>query len=288
MARAGSKPERGRSGARESRASRGRPRGPAAPRRERQLYLGDLLYGRNAVLEALRAGRRTLQHLAVAQGAQRTGTLAAIVELAEQRGIPVREVDRLLLDSQAPGHQGVALQAGPYPYADLDVLLERVGPRSLFLLLDCIEDPQNLGTLLRTADAVEVDGVLIPEHRAVAVTPAVSNASAGAVEHLAVARVGNLVQAMEWLRQAGAWIVGLEDVPEAQVYDQVDWRGPLALVVGSEGRGMRRLVRERCDLLARLPMAGHTGSLNAAVAGSIALYHAWRTRREQSPSEGEG
>ena len=125
---------------------------------------------------------------------------------------------------------------------------------------------------------MQVSGVLIPQRRAASVTPAVSNASAGAVEHLAVAPVGNLVRAMEALREAGVWLAGLEDVPEARVYDEVDWRGPLGLIVGSEGRGMRRLVRERADFMVRLPMAGRIGSLNAAVAGSIVLYHAWRQR----------
>ncbi len=286
MARAGSRPERGQSRQRRDRPTRGRPPDRAPARREPHPHLGELLYGRNAALEALRAGRRRVEYLAVAAGAQRTGTLAQIIELAQARGIPVREVDRLQLDEAVPGHQGLALHVGPYPYADLDALIERVGPRALFLLLDCIEDPQNLGTLLRTADAVEIAGVVIPEHRAAAVTPAVSSASAGAVEHLSVARVPNLVRAMEQLREAGTWIIGLEDVPEAQAYDEVDWHGPLAVVVGSEGRGMRRLVRERCDLLVRLPIAGHTGSLNAAVAGSIALYHAWRIR-EREPKLGE-
>ena len=249
--------------------------------RRREAPLGELLYGRNAVLEALRAGRRRAYYLAVARGSQRSGTLEAILELAAHRQVPVREVEREELDRLAAGHQGVALQVTGYPYAGLEALIERAGPDALYLLLDCIEDPQNLGTLLRTADAVGVAGVVIPAHRAVGVTPAVANASAGAVEYLTVAQVGNLVQAMESLRAAGVWLVGLEDVPEAQLYDQVDWRGATALIVGSEGRGMRRLVRERCDLVVRLPMAGHVGSLNAAVAGSIALYQAWRTSNTQ-------
>jgi 23S rRNA (guanosine2251-2'-O)-methyltransferase len=254
-------------------------------RSRREVRVGEFLYGRNAILEALRAGRRRFHYLAVARGVQPpgrrgrlAGTVASILELASVREVPVREVERRDLDDLVPGNQGLALQASEYPYEDLDAVVGCIGPNSLLLLLDCLEDPQNLGTLLRTAEAVQVGGVLIPEHRAAAVTPAVSNASAGAVEHLAVARVGNLVQSMAVLRRAGVWLVGLEDVPGAMVYDQLDWRGPMALVVGSEGRGMRRLVREQCDLLARLPMAGRIGSLNAAVAGSIALYHAWRVR----------
>ncbi|HOG45268.1 MAG TPA: 23S rRNA (guanosine(2251)-2'-O)-methyltransferase RlmB [Anaerolineae bacterium] len=238
----------------------------------------EFLYGRNAVLEALRAGRRRPYALALARGARPEGTLAAILDLARERGVPLREVEREELDRLAEGHQGVALEASPYPYADLDALCAGVGPGSLFLLLDLLEDPQNVGTLLRTADVVGVAGVILPERRAAGITPAASNASAGAAEHLRVAQVTNLVQAMEALRQAGVWLAGLEDVPEAQLYDAVDWRGPMAVIVGSEGRGLRRLVRERCDLLVRLPMAGHVSSLNAAVAGSIVLYQAWRRR----------
>jgi len=259
------------------------PPRPARPERRGPPGALDLLYGRNAVLEALRAGRRRPYTLAVARGARAEGTLAAILDLARERGIPVHPVEREQLDAMAEGHQGVALEASPYPYADLDDLLKAVGPASLFLLLDLIEDPQNLGTLLRTADAVQVAGVVIPERRAAGITPAVVNASAGAVEYLPVAQVTNLVQAMEALRGAGVWLAGLEALPEAQPYDQADWRGPMALVVGSEGRGMRRLVRETCDFVVRLPMAGHVSSLNAAVAGSIVLYHAWRVRTAEGP-----
>lgn len=246
--------------------------------RRRQVAVGELLYGSSSILEALRAGRRSVYYLAVARGARPTGSLAVALELAGQRGVSIREVERQDLDEMAPGNHGAAMHVSEYPYEDAHALIERAGAEPLFLLLDCIEDPQNLGTLLRTAEAVQVSGVIIPERRAASVTPAVSSASAGAVEYLRVAQVGNLVRAMERLREAGVWSVGLEDVPEASPYDEIDWSGPLAVIVGSEGRGMRRLVRERADLLARLPTAGHVGSLNAAVAGSIALYHAWRRR----------
>ena len=249
-----------------------------AEHRRRESSGIEFLYGRNAVLEALRAGRRRFFGLAVARGVRTGGLLSAILAEAQRRRVAVREVERQELDRLSEGHQGVALQASGYPYQELEALTARVDPQAMFLLLDCVEDPQNLGTLLRTAEAVQVAGVVIPEHRAATVTPAVSNASAGAVEYLPVARVGNLVRAMEALQAAGVWLVGLEDVPEAQLYDQTDWQGPIALVVGSEGRGMRRLVREHCDILVRLPMAGRINSLNAAVAGSIVLYHAWRRR----------
>jgi 23S rRNA (guanosine2251-2'-O)-methyltransferase len=171
-----------------------------------------------------------------------------------------------------------------YPYTDLGEILTQAEGRNeppLLLLLDCLEDPQNLGTLLRTAEVVGVHGVVIPKRGAVGVTPAVANVSAGATEHIQVMRVTNLVRAIGELKKRGVWVVGLEDLPQARLYSQFDLSGPLALVVGSEGRGMRRLVLESCDVMLRLPMRGHIGSLNAAVAGSIALYEAWRQREGQ-------
>ena len=246
----------------------------------------ELLYGRNAVRECLRAGRRTVYKVLLAEGVKESGTVADILNTARGRGIVPQRVERRQLDGLGDvNHQGVAAEVEPYPYSDpeemLKVAKER-GESPLLLLLDCLQDPQNLGTLLRTAEAVGVHGVIIPKRRAVAVTPAVVNASAGAVEHLLVARVTNVVQAMDRLKTAGVWVVGLEDVPEAQLYHRADLNMPLALVVGSEGGGMRRLVRERCDFLIRLPMRGRIGSLNASVAGSIALYEIWRQREAES------
>ena len=246
----------------------------------------ELLYGRNAVRECLRAGRRTVYKVLLAEGVKESGTVADILNTARGRGIVPQRVERRQLDGLGDvNHQGVAAEVEPYPYSDPEEMLkvaEERGDRPLLLLLDCLQDPQNLGTLLRTAEAVGVHGVIIPKRRAVAVTPAVVNASAGAVEHLLVARVTNVVQAMDRLKTAGVWVVGLEDVPEAQLYHRADLNIPLALVVGSEGAGMRRLVRERCDFLIRLPMRGRIGSLNASVAGSIALYEIWRQREAES------
>jgi len=170
---------------------------------------------------------------------------------------------------------------GAYPYTDLNNILGLARKRSeqpFLLLLDCWQDPQNLGSLLRTAEVVGVHGVIIPRHRAAEITPAVSSASAGAVEHLQVAQVTNLVRTMEELKEKGIWVVGLEHVPEAQDYREANLNMPLALVVGSEGHGLGRLVRERCDFWIRLPMRGKVNSLNVSVAGSIALYEAWRQR----------
>lgn len=242
----------------------------------------EMLYGRNAVHEALRAGRRRCQSLLLAKGVRESDTISDILRLAAERRIPVRQVDRRQLDELGPvNHQGIAAQVGVYPYAEVEAMLDLARQRNepaLLLLLDCLQDPQNLGTLLRTADAVEVHGVVIPRHRAADITPAVSNSSAGAVEHLLIAQVTNLVRVMEALKQEGIWIVGLENLPEAQDYHRTDLKMPLALVVGSEGYGLSRLVREHCDLWIKLPIRGHIGSLNAAVAGSVALYEVWRQR----------
>ena len=214
----------------------------------------DLLYGRNSVLEALRAGRG-IHRLLVASGAHGLDTLLG---LAERRRIRVEMLDRRELDRRAGDHhQGVLAEADPFTYAHPDDLLARADERGeppLLLALDSLQDPQNFGTLLRTAQACGAHGVLIPEHRAVGVTPAVSNASAGAVEHLLVAQVTNLARSLGELKSRGVWVYGLA-VEAGQSYWETDLSGPLALVVGSEGSGLGRLVRETCDALVQIPMA---------------------------------
>lgn len=245
--------------------------------------MNELLYGRNAVREALRARRRKLQRLTISSGVQETGVMAEIVRLAEAAGVAVQRVERQALDRQLreANHQGVMLEAGGYPYVDLEECLALAAERQeapLLLLLDHLQDPQNVGTLLRTAEVVGAHGVAMPGRRAAEITPAVVNASSGATEHLRVALVGNLAQTIATLQKEGVWVVGLEDDAEAQPCDNTDLNMPLALVVGAEGAGLARLIRERCDFLVRLPMAGQLASLNAAVAGSIALYGAWRQR----------
>ncbi|MFN3373359.1 MAG: 23S rRNA (guanosine(2251)-2'-O)-methyltransferase RlmB [Chloroflexus sp.] len=241
------------------------------------------LYGRNAVREALRARRRALRRLVISRSVQESGIIADIIRLAEQAGVPVERIERQALDRQLrdANHQGVMLETGPYPYVEIDECLQAAADRrepALLLLLDHLQDPQNIGTLLRTAEAVGCHGVVIPGRRAAEITPAVVNASSGAVEHLRVAMVTNLAQTIEELQRTGIWVVGLEQDEAAQDIDTVDLDLPLALVIGAEGTGMARLVRERCDFLVRLPIVGQVGSLNAAVAGSIAIYHAWRQR----------
>lgn len=245
----------------------------------------ELLYGRNAVHEAVRAGRRAGRRLLIAEGARDRGHggLRGLADDARRAGLAVQEAPRAQIERAAPGvnHQGVLLEAGPYPYAALDDLLAGAtgGDRPpLYLALDQLQDPQNVGTLLRTAEAVGVTGVLIPEHRAAAITPAVVNASSGATEWLRIAAVTNLGRTLARLKETGVWVAGLEGVPEADPIDRANLGGALALVVGSEGAGISRLVREGCDFLVRLPMRGRIGSLNAAVAGSVALYAIDRQR----------
>jgi 23S rRNA (guanosine2251-2'-O)-methyltransferase len=243
----------------------------------------ETLYGHHAILEALRAGRRCFDEITLAQGLREQDEVAEILQLAGAKRVAVKRAGKEALFKLGSDvrHQGIAAQVSVYPYADWDEVVEaslRQNEPPLLLLLDCLQDPQNLGTLLRAAEAVGVHGVAITEHRAAGITPAVSNASAGAVEHLRIAQVTNLTRAILALKEKGIWVAGLERLPGAKRLDQVDWNMPLALVVGSEGRGLQRLVREKCDFLVELPMRGKIGSLNAAVAGSIVLYQVWQRR----------
>ncbi len=239
------------------------------------------IYSRNAVYETLRARRRQPFRLRLAKGAEEKGRLAEILQLAAARKLPVERLPRQQLDSLAEYHQGVLLETSSYSYSTLPDILALAGRRGeapFLLILDVLQDPQNLGALLRTAEAVGVHGVLLPLRHTATVTPAVVNASSGASEHLHIAQV-NLAQAITVLKEAGIWVVGLEAGPEAQPPEKVRLDGPLALVVGGEGSGMRDLVRKSCDMLLCLPMHGQVDSLNAAIAGSIALYLASQSRR---------
>jgi 23S rRNA (guanosine2251-2'-O)-methyltransferase len=218
----------------------------------------------------------------LAEGIRETDFVGQIIYLARQAGADVTRTERRDMDRIGSVlHQGVVLETSPYPYVALDDVLiaaQSHAESPLLLLLDQLQDPQNVGSLLRTAEAVGVHGVVIQRRRAVGVTPAVVHASAGAAEHLMVAQVTNLANTIATLKERGVWIAGLEAVPDAQQYDRADLGGPLALVVGSEGAGLRRLVRERCDFVLRLPMHGQVASLNASVAGSVVLYEALRQR----------
>ena len=241
----------------------------------------EFIYSRNAVYETLRAGRRQIFRLQIAQGIKETGRINEILHMAKERKIPIVSAARSALDRIHPQHQGITLEASGYPYCNLLDVIDLAEERSepLFvLLLDTLNDPQNFGSLLRTAEAIGVHGVIIPRARTVQVTPAVVNASSGAAEHLLVVQ-SNLSQAISQLKEAGAWIVGLEGKhPDAQFPDQLRLDGAIGLVVGSEGEGMRALTLKSCDLLMKLPMVGKIESLNAAVAGSVALYLAYLAR----------
>ncbi|GAB4550263.1 MAG: 23S rRNA (guanosine(2251)-2'-O)-methyltransferase RlmB [Anaerolineae bacterium] len=241
----------------------------------------EILYGRQPVRECLRARRRHIYHLILAQGVSEKGIVAEILDLAAGLRLPQKRVARSQLDQVAKAHQGVALEVTSYPYTGVEDILRRanrLAEQPLVLALDHLQDPHNLGALLRTAEVAGAHGAIIPRRRSVDVTPAVVSASAGACEHLQIAQVTNLVRTLEDLKAEGLWIVGLENHPDAQPYHQVDLNLPLVLVVGGEGQGLSRLVRETCDLLVRLPMHGQTGSLNASVAGGIALYAALAAR----------
>ncbi len=241
--------------------------------------------GRNPVYEVLCARRREVFRLWVAKGAEEKGRLAEVVQLARERKCSIEYVQRSQLDGLDETHQGVGLETSAYSYSNLvDILdLAKIRQEPLFVLvLDVIQNPQNLGTLLRTAEAVGVHGVLLPFRHAAGVTPAVVNASSGASEHLLLVQL-NLAQAIQTLKEEGAWVIGLEGDAEATPVEKARLDGPLALVVGSEGEGMRLLVRKSCDLLVRLEMVGKIESLNAAVAGSIALYLAHQARVKGRP-----
>ncbi|HEX7101756.1 MAG TPA: 23S rRNA (guanosine(2251)-2'-O)-methyltransferase RlmB [Nitrolancea sp.] len=238
----------------------------------------EFLYGRNAVIEALR-GSRTHQKLYVADGAERQERVETLLSDARTANVPtvrlrVNELERL---AGSVNHQGVVLETSGYPYASLSTILEDPERRPI-VILDHVQDPQNLGTLFRTAEAIGVAGFILPDRRAASVTPAVVNASSGAVEHLAVAQVTNLSRAAEACKESGYWITALESSPDAKTLFTADIPEPTVLLIGSEGRGIGSALIAHCDAFVDLPMNGRIESLNAAVAGSIALYELLRRR----------
>lgn len=238
--------------------------------------------GKNPVREALRAGRR-IKKLAAARGAERG--LREILQLAEEVGIPVEWHSRGYLDkiSQTRAHQGIIAWREPLGYVELEDILSIAQARQeppFVILLDRLQDPHNLGSVLRTAEAVGAHGVIIPKHRAVGLTATVAKTSAGAVEYVPVAQVTNLSRAIERLKEHGLWIVGA-DMSGEQLYFVADLTGPIGIVIGAEGKGMSRLVREKCDFHVRLPMRGQLNCLNAAVAAGILMYEVIRQRQKE-------
>lgn len=244
----------------------------------------DLLYGRQPVAECLKAGRRKVRWLTVSDRARPAADLDKILHLAEAAALPVQRLPPQELDERLGdvNHQGVCLHVSPYPYVTLASAMKSAGDgrqlKPLVLALDHIQDPQNLGAILRNADGAGVSAVLIPKDRACAITPTVVRASAGATEHMAVVRVTNLVRSLHTLQENSFWIAGLESCEGSRECYHTDLSEHLCLVIGSEGKGMGRLVRETCDMLISLPMHGKIGSLNAASATGIALYE---IRRQQ-------
>ena len=239
-----------------------------------------VVYGIHAVTEALDSGRAA-ERLLVARG-RGSGRLGALVRAARAASVPVRFVAKTELDRTAGAttHQGVVLVTGAKRYVALEDLIERTRKKdsALLVLLDGVQDPHNLGAILRTAVCAGADGVVLPERRAAGVTPAVEKAAAGATAHISIARVVNLNRAIDELKEAGFWLVGL-DAAGAKPYDEVDLKGRVGLVLGGEGKGLHAQVRKRCDYVASIPVAGPVGSLNVSVAAGIALYEALRQRR---------
>lgn len=238
-----------------------------------------IVSGRRPVLEALKAGR-PVNKLMIAEGSE-GGSLIEIIERAKEARIPISRVPRTSLERLAgPSNQGVALSVAAREYVELeDVIARDTGQPPLIVILDEVNDPHNLGAILRSSEATGVQGIVLPKRRSVALTHTVAKASAGAVEYVPVARVNNLVQAIEELKAKGYWIVGT-DVERATAYTEVDYKGPTALVIGAEGQGLTRLVKEHCDFLVKLPMLGVLQSLNASVATGVLLYEIVRQRMQ--------
>ena len=268
----------GRPGANDRQRPRPRPQREAPGGQNREM-----LYGRNAVRESLRAGRRKHIRLLVADGVERDSRLEEIERLARGRSVRIEGITRDAIEAMVnSNHQGVVLESSAYPYATEVNLKRLAAEKSIVLALDGISDPRNVGTLLRTAEAVGVALVVIPSDRAVGITPAVVNASSGAVEHMEILRETNMARWLGHAREAGLWTVGLAAGEGSTPLFDTDVAAPVVLVVGSEGRGIRRLVREQCDLVVSLPMTGQIESLNAAVAGSVALYEIHRDSVHES------
>lgn len=239
----------------------------------------DVIAGRNPVSEAIRSGR-PIDKILVARG-EKTGAVVGILAKAREKQIPVKEADRVKLDflSGSAPHQGIIALAAAKEYSTVEDILAYAaekGEPPFLVILDELEDPHNLGAIIRTAECAGAHGVIIPKRRSVGLSYTVGKASAGAVEYMRVARVTNIAALLDDLKKQGVWIYGAD--MNGTDYTQCDMSGACALVIGNEGKGMARLVREKCDVIVSLPMKGHINSLNASVAAGILMYHALKSR----------
>jgi 23S rRNA (guanosine2251-2'-O)-methyltransferase len=244
------------------------------------------LTGFHAVEEALAAGR-ALDRIVIARG-RHGERVEAVVQLARSKSVPVRFEERSQIDRLAGTreHQGIAALAAAKPALELEDLLAAKTPQGLLVLLDGIEDPHNLGAIVRTALAAGANGVIIPERRAVGLTDTVERASAGALAHLPVARVKNLVRAMEEMKEAGYWLIGLDERAEKK-YTEADFSGQVGIVLGSEGEGLHELTRKRCDFLVSIPTSGPVRALNVSVAAGVVLFEVVRQRSGKKSEKGK-
>lgn len=242
--------------------------------------MAEKIAGVNAIMEAIH-GRRKVQKIFVQEG--RGGKkVQDLIDLASRLGIYYQYVEKQRLDHMYTlgNHQGIVAQVEDYEYASLDEMLENAaikGEEPFLIMLDGIEDPQNLGSIIRTAECAGVHGIILPRHHACEVTSAVSRASAGAIEHVLIAQETNLVNTIKYLKERGFWVTGA-DMDGSDLYHQVRIPSPTVLVIGGEGQGMRRLVKENCDLIVRIPMIGSVNSLNASVAAALVIYEVLRQR----------
>ncbi|HZX21499.1 MAG TPA: 23S rRNA (guanosine(2251)-2'-O)-methyltransferase RlmB [Clostridia bacterium] len=240
----------------------------------------DKIEGRNPVMEALRSGRE-IDKILIAKGT-RGGSLIKILGKAKDKGIPIQYVERQKIDemSESNAHQGIVAIVAAHKYVHFEDIIESAknsGKDPLILILDKITDPHNLGSIIRTADAVGVDGIIIPKRHSVGLTAVVAKSSAGAIEYVPVAKVSNIAQTIDRIKEKGIWVAGAHMDGEKEHYN-TDLKGPLALIIGSEGTGISRLTKEKCDFLVRLPMAGKISSLNASVAAAVLMYEVFRQR----------
>lgn len=241
----------------------------------------DLIEGRNAVIEVLKSGRTTVEQVFIAKG-KLEGSISKVIALAKENNVVIKEVERKKLDSisETGSHQGVIAQITPFEYSQVDDILAyaaKKGQDPFIIILDELEDPHNLGSIVRTAELCGVHGIIIPKRRNVGVTPTVYKTAAGAIEHMRIAKVTNINNEIDKLKAKGIWVYG-SDIRAEEYSHTVNYSGPCALIIGNEGKGMSKLTAKKCDKLVKIPMVGKINSLNASVAGGIMMYEVLKSR----------